>query len=75
MQNLIMIFKMLPAIIAAIKALEEAIPGEGKGEQKLAALRQLLQVVDGSTKDLWPHIQSVVNVLVATMNAAGELKK
>lgn len=70
-----LVLKMLPVIIAAIKAIEEAIPGNGQGEQKLAMLRQILELADGAVTSLWPTIESVVKVLVKTFNDTGVFKK
>lgn len=75
MEKLMLVLKMLPVIIAAIKAIEEAIPGNGKGEQKLAMLRQILELADGTITNLWPTIESVVKVLVKTFNDTGVFKK
>lgn len=75
MNKILAVMQMLPAIIDAIKAIEAAIPGEGKGEQKLAAIREMLVAVDTSTKDLMPQIVSVVTVLVNLFNTTGVFKK
>lgn len=75
MNNLIAILQLLPALITAIKAIEEAIPGQGAGEQKLAAVRQILEVVDGSAKGLWPQISGTIGVLVGLFNQAGVFRK
>ena len=48
MQTLLTIAQLLPAVIAAIKAIEEAIPGSGQGEAKLAAVRGIIEAVDAS---------------------------
>ena len=69
------IFQIVPAIIAALKAIEEAIPGSGQGEQKLAAVRGMIEDVDGSYKTLWPQIAGVITVLVNLFNATGVFKK
>lgn len=73
MDKVTLILKLLPAIVAGIKALEEAIPGQGKGEQKLAALREILELVDSTVSSAWPQIASVVAILVKTMNASKSL--
>ena len=75
MQNLVIILQLIPALITALKAIEEAIPGSGKGEQKLSAIRGILEAVDGSITSLWPQISSVVSVLVTLFNATGVFKK
>ena len=69
MQNIIIIFQLIPAIITAMKAIEDAIPGQGAGEQKLAAVRGMLEVVDGSISKLWPQISGVIGVLVNLFNS------
>ena len=66
----------LPILISAIKAIEEAIPGEGKGEQKLAAVRGILEGITAATGSanfaaLWPMLEGVAKVLVTAFNATG----
>lgn len=74
MQTLILIAQLLPALIAAIKAIEEAIPGAGQGEAKLAAVRGIIEAVDTGYKNLWPQIQPVIAVLVGLFNKTGAFK-
>jgi hypothetical protein len=71
MNTLKTILLMLPFLIEAIKALEEAIPGQGKGEQKLAAVRELLEIVYPPAEEIMPAIERVIGVLVSTFNATG----
>lgn len=75
MNTVITILNLIPAIIAALKAIEEAIPGTGQGEQKLAAVRQVLEIADGSIAKLWPQLQQVISVLVNLFNTTGVFKK
>jgi hypothetical protein len=75
MQNIIIIFQLVPAIIAALKAIEEAIPGQGQGELKLTAVRQMLEAVDGGIGKLWPQISGVVASLITLFNATGVFGK
>lgn len=75
MEKLLIILKLLPALIAAIKAIEEAIPGEGKGEAKLKAVREIIETVDGSLGTLWPLIAQVIGKLVAAFNESGVFVK
>lgn len=74
MQNAILILKLIPVLIDAIKALEAAIPGEGKGELKLKALREILEVADSTLSSLWPQISAVVGVLVKAFNNTSVFK-
>lgn len=75
MNAIITVFQLIPAIIAAMKAIEEAVPGQGKGEQKLAAIREMLELVDGTVAKLWPQISGVVGVLVKLFNQTGAFGK
>lgn len=75
MNAIVTIFNLIPAIIAALKAIEDAIPGEGKGEQKLAAVRAMLEAVDSGIGKLWPQISGVVGVLVKLFNDTGVFGK
>ena len=68
MNVLMTIINLIPALIAAIKAIEAAVPGTGKGEEKLIAVRGILESIDGSYSSLWPKIQPIVNVLVNLFN-------
>ena len=74
MQTLLTIAQLLPAIIAAIKAIEDAIPGQGQGEAKLAAVRGIIEAVDASYKSLWPQLQPIIGVLVGLFNKTGAFK-
>lgn len=75
MNTVIIILQLIPALITAIKAIEEAIPGQGQGEQKLAAVRGILEAVDGSIAKLWPQISAVIGVIVGLMNKTGTFKQ
>ncbi len=65
------ILNLLPALITAMKAIEEAIPGQGKGEDKLAAIRAILEATNAQIGALWPTIQTVIGVLVTLFNKTG----
>ena len=65
------LLQLLPAIITAIKAIEEAIPGKGQGEMKLAAIREILESVSGQVTTLWPFIEKTISVLVGLFNKTG----
>lgn len=75
MNTVMIILQLIPALITAIKAIEEAIPGSGQGEQKLAAVRGILEAVDGSIAKLWPQISAVIGVIVGLMNKTGTFKQ
>ena len=65
----------LPLIIDTIKAVEAAIPGQGKGEAKLAAVREILETVDDGFKNLGPQVLKIIVTIVKALNAAGVFKK
>ena len=69
------LLQLLPAIITAIRAIEEAIPGKGQGELKLAALREILESVSGQVSSLWPYIEKAISVLVGLFNKTGTFTK
>lgn len=69
------VLNLVPSIIAAIRAIEEAIPGEGQGEKKLAAVREIIETVHGQALSLWPVLEKVIGVLVKTFNATGAFRK
>ncbi len=69
------ILSLLPAIISAIKAIEEAIPGQGKGEAKLTAIREIIEAVSSQAGALWPQIQTVIGILVNLFNKSGIFQK
>lgn len=79
--NLLRIFiNILPMLITGIKALEEAIPGRGKGELKLAAIRIVLETIAESVDDLgvnfeklWSITSKIIDKLVGAFNEKGEL--
>lgn len=71
MQTLILIIQLLPSLITIIKTIEEAIPGQGAGEAKLAAVRGVLEVGNDKINDYWPQIVKVIGVLVAMFNKTG----
>jgi len=74
MEKLLLLLKLLPAIIQAMKAIEEAIQVSGFGSQKLQALRQILEQTDSSVSQIWPSIENAVKVLVNLFNATGVFK-
>jgi hypothetical protein len=69
--NIITLLGYIPAIITVIKAVEEAIPGQGQGEAKLAALREMLELVDSGFEQVWPKMEGIVGVLVDLFNKTG----
>jgi hypothetical protein len=69
------VLQLLPAIITAIKAIEEAIPGQGQGEMKLAAIREILEAASSQAATLWPTLEKAIGVLVGLFNKTGTFAK
>jgi len=69
-----MILKLLPAIIASIKALEEALPDSGTGKQKLQAILDIVVQVDNTASSILPQLTSTIDVLVSLFNSTGLFK-
>lgn len=69
MDKIITVLRLLPAIVAAVKALEEALPVSGQGKEKLAALRQIMVNVDAGVTAIWPMVETAVAAVVSLMNA------
>ena len=69
------LLQLLPAIITAIRAIEDAIPGKGLGEQKLAAIREILEAASGQMALFWPLIEKAIGVLVSLFNKTGVFSK
>jgi len=69
------LLQLLPSIITALKAIEEAIPQPGQGAAKLAALRAILEGVSSQAAALWPAIEKTVGILVGLFNATGVFSK
>ena len=55
----LIVLKLLPAIIAAIKAIEELLPEIGHGTEKLALIRSMIESIDAEATKAWlnkhPH--------------------
>jgi hypothetical protein len=68
MDKIITVLRLLPAIVAAIRALEEALPSAGAGKDKLAALREIMVSIDTGVTAIWPAIEKAVAAIVKLMN-------
>jgi len=77
-----LIISVLPLIITAIKLIEDAMPGTGKGEEKLIAARAIIESAYQASTDasvkfdaVWPVMKKTISGLVAAFNASGVFKK
>lgn len=77
-----LIVTILPLLIDTIKIVEEAIPGSGKGEAKLTAVRGVVESAYKASTDavpafesVWPVLQKSIGAIVDGFNSAGNFKK
>lgn len=75
MEKVLMIAKLIPVIIEIMKAIEAAIPGEGQGEKKLAAVRGILEMTVDGFNQLWPSLEKIIKLLVDVFNSTAVFKK
>lgn len=75
MPTFLLILQTLPSIIAAIKAIESAVPGSGQGAAKLDAVLNLVLAVESSFNSALPQLTAVITTLVALFNKTGAFKQ
>jgi hypothetical protein len=75
MKTLLFIIQILPSLIDALKAIEAVWPAAGKGSDKLAMLKELLEKAYPAVTEYWPAIEQAVAVLVSWFNKTGVFKK
>ena len=71
MSILLIILQLLPSIISAVKAIEEAIPSAGSGEEKKNLILDIIKEVSGTTGELLPAVTKVIELVVAVFNKLG----
>jgi hypothetical protein len=71
----IAILNLVPAIIAAMKALEEAVPGKDLGGEKSAAIKAILEATNSQIAIYWPMIQKGIDILAGLFNKTGTFQK
>ena len=75
MKILLIIIQLIPVLIELLKAVEAAIPGEGKGEAKLAMVRGVIEAGYEGASEIWPSLEKVIAVIVKAFNATGVFSK
>jgi hypothetical protein len=91
MKNFLAVFNAFPSVLAAVQAVEAAVPLPGAGKQKLdlvlGAAGAAWEITQGVTQGITPRdpqlpktttlnsIQALVNLAVAGLNAAGAFKR
>lgn len=71
MNKLIEVFTLLPSLITAIRAAEDAIPLPQAGKAKLDLIMGIVDDVAQGVGDLKPILTSVISRVVKTFNALG----
>lgn len=81
-QTIRMILSLLPLILTAVKAIEEALPEGGQGAAKLALVRGAIEAGYSIANDAvvsfehaWPAISKTVSAVVALYNSSGTFKR
>jgi hypothetical protein len=69
------VLSLLPAIIEAVRAVENLVSDSGQGAAKLQAIREILEAVSDQAASLWPEIQKVIAIIVALANKTGVFPK
>lgn len=75
MEVLKLVINLLPLLIQLIRAVESAIPEAGKGGEKLALVRSILETVDTNIPPIWPAIEKVIGAIVGAFNKTGVFAK
>jgi len=84
MKNLLLIMKLFPLLLSAVKAIEEAIPLPGQGKKKLDLVLDILKSAYDTGDDLlrefpWQKVAQIaepmITKIVAALNELGIFKK
>jgi hypothetical protein len=74
--------QLIPAIIAIIKSLEDALPQTGLGTEKLAMIRQIFEEAYKAATEAMPDIEKVwavikkfIDIMVGVFNKTGTFTK
>lgn len=76
------VIQLLPILVDLIKAVEAALPGTGRGEQKLMMVRAALEGAYSTISDatvtfekVWSALNPLIGAVVAGFNKTGTFKK
>lgn len=77
MAAIINILTLIPALIAAIKAIEEALPLSGQGKAKADMVLSVVKTASDKGAELATSgmLQKIIDIVVNFFNAAGAFKK
>ena len=74
MKTLLMILRLIPALIQAVKAAEDFIPLPGAGKEKLDMILGIITDTYEDAKAIVPAITKVVARIVSAANVTGVFK-
>lgn len=69
------ILSVLPPLIQAIRAIEDAIPASGQGKEKRDLILSVISDLGEKAVPILPQIESLVNRIVGLFNATGTFQK
>jgi hypothetical protein len=77
MAVIIQILQLIPALISAIKAIEEVIPISGQGKAKADMVLSVVKVASDKGAELASSgmLQKIIDIIVAFFNSVGVFKK
>lgn len=77
MTAVIQILTLIPALIKAIIAIEEALPITGKGKEKAGMILETVKTVSEKGAEMAESgmLQKIIDILVGFFNVAGVFKK
>ena len=70
----IAVLQLIPAIIKAMTALEEALPNENIGPLKLGIIKETLLSINEKSAEIWPTLEKVISTIVSVFNKVGIFK-
>lgn len=73
--NIIAALSLIPAIIKAAQALEDAIPMSGAGKEKADAIIQIVEATGSGVQEMLPIVQKMIGIIVGLFNKLGVFKK
>ena len=69
-----MLLQIIPSLLSIITAVEETVPEAGKGAEKLALIKEMMNAIYDGLGDIWPAVENLVTVIVAFLNKIGVFK-
>lgn len=66
---------LIPTLIEIVKTVEKLMPEGGRGKEKLAAVRAMVEGVYGDVSAAWPNIEGVITLFVRLANVTGVFRR